>query len=445
MSLVNKYIGYDDKKLTGYAVTLVFILFIKIMGFATIIESAGIAKVLKLVMGLFATGMTFRLYGKLRKNGYIASFDMRNSFVLYLYVAYLLMGGISLTYANDTPFAIIQLIRDVDLLIFAIYFTRVIKMINFFHPEKGLRFTALMCWGIFFNTMYFLIGYFVAEETFMRLTHGGDVARLGGFIMNPNELGMLANCGNATVFLELPFRKHKWLYLVVFGLNSYVLVLTGSRSSMIATFLVILYCISKSSNQKLKAVVLAGCLIVGPIAAKEIVFDEDKGGAEEVMSMTGRLPFWKALLGEALPKEPYFGYGFMNIYYTKKFQGKNTYPASMTHNTFVQVVMNLGLVGFLLVLLQMSVVFRAVRRSTNREYKMAFTGIFIPIFINSLTEFGIWGETNYGVLFWQMIWLLFVVYYNPNYNEKEKVIARRYLGTDEPNYCSVDCKDRFLS
>jgi len=86
-----------------------------------------------------------------------------------------------------------------------------------------------------------------------------------------------------------------------------------------------------------------------PVAVNTMLVKENGGGVDEVMSMTGRLPFWTALLNEAFPKEPLFGYGFMRIYYTDTFQGANTYAGHMTHNTFMQVLMNLGIVGFSIV------------------------------------------------------------------------------------------------
>ena len=57
-------------------------------------------------------------------------------------------------------------------------------------------------------------------------------------------------------------------------------------------------------------------------------FKDDK--TEDVLSMTGRLPFWKALIGEALPREPLLGYGFMRINYEDTFQGQDTYQFQST-------------------------------------------------------------------------------------------------------------------
>jgi exopolysaccharide production protein ExoQ len=45
----------------------------------------------------------------------------------------------------------------------------------------------------------------------------------------------------------------------------------------------------------------------------------------------------------------------------------------------------------------------------THAYANFFVALFIPIFINSITEFGIFGETNYGILFYQFLILLFCI------------------------------------
>ncbi len=146
-----------------------------------------------------------------------------------------------------------------------------------------------------------------------------------------------------------------------------------------------------------------GAFAAVPIAVQTMMIKENGGGVEEVMSMTGRLPFWTALLNEAFPKEPLFGYGFMRIYYTDTFAGANTYAGHMTHNTFMQVLMNLGIIGLTLVLFQVFFTVKGFFATADNEKKLMLMGVLIPVIINSFTEFGIFGETNYGILFYQLL------------------------------------------
>jgi hypothetical protein len=72
----------------------------------------------------------------------------------------------------------------------------------------------------------------------------------------------------------------------------------------------------------------------------------------------------------------------------------------MTHNTFMQVLLGLGLVGLSIVLLQLTVFLWTLRRVADKKYRLTVWLILIPLLVNSLTEFGIFGETNYGILFY---------------------------------------------
>ncbi|MFK7758069.1 MAG: hypothetical protein AB8B53_14165, partial [Flavobacteriales bacterium] len=45
----------------------------------------------------------------------------------------------------------------------------------------------------------------------------------------------------------------------------------------------------------------------------------------------------------------------------------------------------------------------------KHPYAKFFIALLIPVIINSFTEFGIFGDANYGILFWQFLTLLFVI------------------------------------
>jgi exopolysaccharide production protein ExoQ len=197
-------------------------------------------------------------------------------------------------------------------------------------------------------------------------------------------------------------------------------VLTSSRSSAIGFLLIMGVLVLMSKNVKLKIAMFGGVVIAVPLLLKYVIF-KDAGGVEEVMSMTGRLPFWKALLSEGIVREPFFGFGFMRINYTDYFQGLNTYPAKMTHNTFMQVLMNLGFVGFFIAFWQLVLTIRSSAAEKGSAYSVFSVAMFIPIIINSFTEFGIFGETNYGILFYQFLIFLFFIKIRANLSRKEKL------------------------
>ncbi|MBK7853123.1 MAG: O-antigen ligase family protein [Bacteroidetes bacterium] len=399
---------------------LILILLIKIAGYFTVSENVAITRILKII---FRTGMTLAIFGvytSLKSKGWLASWSWSNSIIPLFYGAYLVLGFISFFWSTDIGYSALQLLMNLESFLFAYYFIAVFLLIRKHQPESAIRLSYLLGNAVFFILLIFVVGVIVAPDIFYRLTHGGEEARLGGYLMNPNELGMLAVIGASMVALELRENRSKFLLIFMMSIALVALVLTGSRSSMIGFVLILLYFTLRSENKKLKAGVLIAMAVAMPFVLSTIIIKQ--GNVDEVLSMTGRLPFWKALLTEGLPNEPLFGYGYMRIAYKDYFQSVHTYAGQMTHNTFIQVLMNLGIVGFLLVILQLGITIRFFLRSKDIEKKSFFVALFIPILINSFTEFGIFGETNYGILFYQLLIFYGVLQYNENLSRRERVI-----------------------
>lgn len=294
------------------------------------------------------------------------------------------------------------------------------------------RLSAFISNGVFYIQLVFVIGWFAFPDTFIRYTHGGTEARLGGFLMNPNELGMLAAVGMACAFYELQKSTKKWVVWIWIFVDLFSIVLTGSRSTLIGVFIVIYYFLNKQNLAWVKYATYFGMVAAIPVIVQKIFLKA--GDASEVLSMTGRLPFWSALMQEGMVKEPWLGFGFMRIAHAEFFQGRHTYPGKMTHNTFMQVLMNLGWVGIMITFSQMAFAIRGVIREKNQEIKTLFIAIGVPIFINSLTEFGIFGETNFGILFYQIIIFYIVVKFYPKFTKKEELrlrkLGRKIYGQD---------------
>jgi len=164
---------------------------------------------------------------------------------------------------------------------------------------------------------------------------------------------------------------------------------------------------------------VAGAIIAAPILFNTVIVKQ--GDLQEVLSMTGRIPFWKALLDEGLVKSPWVGFGYMRIAEGDYFISLHSYAARMTHNTFIQVLMNLGFIGFFIVIMQMVATFYAFLKSKQTYLKTFFAVVFIPIFINSLTEFGIFGENNFGILFYQFLIMLFCLEYYPHFTFRQQL------------------------
>jgi len=418
----------NKQHILGYAKrTLVFltlILFFKVLGYFTLSENITITRVVKIVLRFSMTGFTWLIYVQLQNRGHIASFLYRNTQSLYLYLSYLMLGLISLFWSTNPGYSALQLSMNAESLFFTWLYLKTFILFRHHYQSilPAIRLSYVFNYGVLGIVLIFIIGFFYNPDDFIRLTHGGAEKRLGGYLMNPNELGMLAVVGMGACLTEFKYKTNKMLLALSFLIILYALILTESRSSMIGFMLIVLYFIAQSGNVKLKAAVYIGMILAVPIVVNTIFIKQ--GDLQEVLSMTGRLPFWKALLTEGLPKEPLFGFGYMRIAYTEAFQSAHTYAGKMTHNTFIQVLMNLGFVGFTIVLFQLFFTIKNAYKQTDQSLRYFFVGVFIPIMINSFTEFGVFGEANYGILFYQFLIVTFVIKLNEKLNTKELALKR---------------------
>lgn len=382
---------------------MLLMLFVMTAGYFTWSESLMVTRIIKIIGRLSVTVGIWYVFRMLIRRGAVASFEWQNQWSPFLYFGYLSLGMISIWWSTDKVYSLLQWFMDFESLVFAFYFMRCFMVLDNYFDGHRIRFYNLLGNTAFLLLGIFVVGMYAAPDTFFRMTHGGEEARLGGFIMNPNELGMLCGVGVSCLLFDL-YRKNNRIWTVIkIAVMVYALIQTGSRSSTIGLLLIAFFHINQSSNVRLKLAMYLMALAAIPVAVETMLIKENGGGVDEVMSMTGRLPFWTALLNEAFPKEPLFGYGFMRIYYTDTFQGANTYAGHMTHNTFMQVLMNLGIVGFTLALFQLMFTIKGFFSMADKEKKLMLMGILIPVIINSFTEFGIFGETNYGILFYQLL------------------------------------------
>lgn len=404
---------------------LFIILLLMIAGFFTWSENIIITRIIKVIGRMGVMFSSIYIYQKIISYGAINSISYKNIFSPIFYIFYITLGFISFSWSTNPGFSALQWFMVFQSFVFAYFFVKSLKILDIYFEGHSIKLYNLLGNAVFILQSIFVIGMWVAPDTFFRLTNGGEEARLGGIIMNPNELGMLAGVGIACLIFDLYREKNKlWIFFKI-AIIFYALFMTGSRSSLIGVLLIIFFHINQTKKTGLKIAIIAGVLAIAPFAVYQIIL---KGGdqerLEEIMSLTGRLPFWQALISEGLPREPLLGFGFMRIDYNEFFQSTHTYPGKMTHNTFMQVLMNLGFIGLTIVVFQVFFTIKAIL-SEEKENKLMLIGIFIPILINSFTEFGIFGESNYGILFFQMIIFYISFKKNTHFTPRQKIILKK--------------------
>ena len=402
MNQIDKNAGSLNHKRTNdlFYAALISILIIRICSYFMLSEEVVITQTLKVVMRITTALWVLLISGNYARHQKTnINFDYTLSPLLY--ITYLMLGVASLYWTSSFNDSILHLLMDAETLFFSYIYIRLISKRNANNPDNPIRLSRIIAISIFLISTVFVIGMIVMPEKFYRFTHGGEEARLGGFIINPNELGMLIAIGIATTFIELKFSFNKIFKWTMMALLLYALVLTGSRSSLAGLFIIMIFFASQSKTARMRALIIAFMVLASPYVFLQLFIKQ--GNMEEVMNMTGRIPFWKDLLCFNFPKEPFLGYGYMRIDYSDKFESFSSYAGAMTHNTFLQVLMGLGLVGFFIIICQMSATIHAISASNDIQKKRLSIALFIPVIINSFTEFGIFGETNYGIMFYLFI------------------------------------------
>jgi len=382
---------------------LLLIALFMIACFFTWSENVMITRAIKVVgrMGMLLS--SWYVYRSIISYGAADNLRVDNILAGVFYGLYLLLGFASFMWSTDVGFSALQWFMTSQTLVFCFFFVKSLYLLDEYFPDHHIRLYNIIGNSAFILILIFVVGMWVAPDVFYRLTHGGEEARLGGYLMNPNELGMLAGVGVAGLMFDIRRNHKKYWTIVKLAILFYGLYATGSRSSLIGAILIIGFHVLQSEQKKFAIAAIVVMSVVAPVAIYQVVL---KGGdperMEEVLTLTGRLPFWQALISEGLPREPLLGFGFMRIDYKEYFQSTHTYPGKMTHNTFMQVLMNLGFIGITVILFQMFFTARGILKE-EPEKKLMLLCLLIPIIINSFTEFGIFGESNYGILFYQLI------------------------------------------
>ncbi|MBF9239664.1 O-antigen ligase family protein [Hymenobacter sp. BT683] len=403
-------------------VLLTVIVLVMLASFFTWTDNVAVTRAAKIVARVAMTGAAYGVYRLILARGAVDSFRWQHSLAPLLYGAYLLLGVASLLWSTNPGYSLLQLVMDVASLVFAYFFVKCFLLLEAFFPARSVLLSQVLGTASFWLVLLFVVGLVVAPEVFGRLTHGAAEIRLGGYFINPNELGMLCVVCLSCLWLGL-YRGHRpVLTALQMAPVLAALVLTGSRSSLVGFLLIVGFHIWQARSTRLKLALATATLLALPLVGQLFI---KQGGLDEVLNLTGRLPFWHALLTEGLPKEPLLGYGFMRIAYGDYFQSAHTYAAQMTHNTFIQVLLNLGLVGFAIVLAQLAFTLRGFAAYPTHEGRLLLLGIFLPILINSFTEFGIFGLSNYGILFYQLLIFLISLRYNPRLSTPEQLFLKR--------------------
>ena len=237
------------------------------------------------------------------------------------------------------------------------YFT-----VTFVNSEKKLKlllFVFIACQSFrVFEPLYLHVttGYW-GSAAFMS---GEFLDRLSGAphdIVNPNGLAfIIVSVIPFYYFLSSISWKTKALCLIALPILIYALILTASRSGMLALFMILLGIFVKSKKKLLFSVfvLIAAFVVIAHLGSDQLdryasIYDDSAANAATVQSrITGAWDAFRVAL-----RRPIFGHGLGRSYEANANFGAPELKAVVTHNLYAEVAQELGCVGLIIFLLFM--------------------------------------------------------------------------------------------
>lgn len=311
--------------------------------------------------------------------------------VLYVFCG---LALISTIYSADPAFSIE---RSLDLLLFIVVAARIVAILDSFPSCVRL---AEFLLGTYLTAFFPLCA--LLDQSMMRQMGLDGVERIGGFVINPN---LFAYCSLFLFYINFYWWVQRHRRTPVFlGLSAcYVILilLTYSRSALglLATSLFLMANqLGKTSRRIFWPAALIGGLIVAMLFNEEIFTFLERGhGAENVMTLGGRITIWEPLLQNLGDGQLWYGYGYQMLSSSGLAYTSGELSITMAHNNILQSFLGLGIFGLLLcitfwLLHMLSSVNAAVQRSSPHNYLVL--QISLATFLFSMVEFGIFGPSN---------------------------------------------------
>lgn len=393
------------------------------MYYALFPENIALTRVIKIGGRFLLTGVALGMLLKFKNIWKNVEISYMMIIPILFYCLYLFAGLLSVTWSTNPGFSLLQLAMTFETFIFSIIFFRVLTFYDAVFDRKIPVIASLLSRAVFIHSIWFIIGAIFDPDFYFRTTHGGTVARLGGLIINPNELGLLANIGIGAAYMEILNDKNQKFQALNISVTVVMLLMTQSRGSLFCFLFISSIYLLLTKNYYVKVGAVAVAILVVPILIQKIVLKD--GNFEEVASFTGRKEFWEDLINEGFPDHPLIGRGFMSIAentWYNKYQSTHSYAASMCHNTYVEVITNLGLLGVFICGMQVLWTMVAIFLSKNPILRLMALFMLFTLLINSITEFGIFGHNNYAIMFYHFVFLFFTLKYTKRQVEVPELI-----------------------
>lgn len=267
---------------------------------------------------------------------------------------------------------------------------------NIHFTEKGLM--SLVLWYEIFSMSLGILGVFFTQELPMSMGTR-SVLMLFGQQIDPNDLVALYGIGTGIALCDLfGQRKHLWISFITLSVNSYGILMSGSRSGLLLLIMQVLVACVFFEKARIKTwfyllmIVGAGCLI-GAFAIPAKILDRLLGRGDLVFfDGTGREDHWNDAMQVWMNSDLsiIFGCGW---------------GAFEAHGTFFTMLIDGGLVGiglFLSMLLWIGM--RALKQRNLLSLMILVTGMIPAVFIGAQNRRYFWNAIIISLLLLLVKW-----------------------------------------
>ncbi|MEH2173979.1 O-antigen ligase family protein [Nostoc sp.] len=176
-----------------------------------------------------------------------------------------------------------------------------------------------------------------------------------GIYGHKNELGyMMAWSAGVFLHLALSGHRYRWLMWALCGISVCLIILSRSTTSLTILLTMVLllpfYRSLKRTNYKLQVIMITSTLMLMIIFSILLLNNAETvvGTSGKDLTFNGRSDLWELVISKILER-PWLGYGFSG-FWTSNAASKlrATYDwASNAHNGFLELLLELGFLGFL--------------------------------------------------------------------------------------------------
>lgn len=235
---------------------------------------------------------------------------------------------------------------------------------------SGRRFVTATYWGLALMLVEFLILGLLSPESAMAWSSTG-VWRAGGFLIPSTQLSAVAGMVAIIALIDILARRSGRFTLLTLAISLALMLASIGRGGMLATAVAMALAITAFRKMHLAlclALISALILLAVPDAIDTTWHVLSRGQSEgEIMSLTGRVQLWQTVV-ELIAMKPLLGWGYVSGGRVALLSAFHWWPATHTHNAFLEMLLALGLLGGLILSLLMWKTYASLARYLRREW-----------------------------------------------------------------------------